>query len=120
MYWISPVAWAFRGAAVNEFNQDLYDKTTYQEDNGYCGPSGTDCPNKRDGTFMLKAGGITQTERVWYWYGVLVLAFYWIVRVPRPSLQRGGVATAYERSRPLDPRAVLFLGLRVPSQNDKT
>ena len=79
MYWISPVAWAWRGCAVNEFNQDLYDKQTLQEESGLCtrGSSGTDCPKKRDGTYILDNAG-TQTEFVWLYYGIIVLAFYWI------------------------------------------
>ena len=30
MYWVSPIAWAIRGAAVNEFRADKYDKCAYQ------------------------------------------------------------------------------------------
>ena len=48
-----------------------------QEELGVCtrGSSGTDCPKKRDGTFMLDNQNV-QTEPVWLYYGIIVLAFY--------------------------------------------
>jgi len=78
MYWISPVAWAFRAVAVNEFTQDLYKgKQVYQE-KGVCPPgSGRSCPYGSDGAFFLNAYGI-KTERVWFYYGIIALASYFV------------------------------------------
>ena len=65
---------------------------------GVCtrGASGTDCPKKRDGTYILDNQGV-QTEQVWLYYGIIVLAFYWIgfflgKRCPRVPAGRGADA----------------------------
>lgn len=85
LYWVSPVALAWRAASINEFRSDRYDKCTYQISEVGCPEEDGCCRENDDGIYFLKTYSL-QTESFFIQVGIIVLFAYFLLSVGLQTL----------------------------------